>query len=136
MKIFIDTNILLDSLLRRYPFYKESDNVIDKCLTEKIQIFIAAHSVTNSFYIMRKVYSESQRREMLTEMCGLFGIVDIDKDKITSALKNDSFKDFEDCLQSECALACGASYIITRNTKDFLKSRVKAITPEDFLSLF
>lgn len=136
MKIFIDTNILLDSLLKRYPFYKESDNVIDICLTEKIKIFIAAHSVTNSFYIMRKVYSESQRREMLMEMCGLFGIVDIDKDKIITALKNDNFKDFEDCLQSECALSCDADYIITRNLKDFSESKVKSITPKDFLNMF
>lgn len=81
---------------------------------------------------MRKVYSESQRREMLTEMCGLFGIVDIDKDKIIMALKNDKFKDFEDCLQSECALSCDADYIITRNLKDFSESKVKPITPEDF----
>lgn len=136
MKIFIDTNILLDSLLKRHPFYKASDDVINKCLTEKVMIYIAAHSVTNAFYIMRKVYSEEQRREILLEICNLFDIVEIDRKKIIMCLNNGKFKDFEDCLQSECALSVKADYIITRNIKDFTESSVKPILPEDFLQMF
>lgn len=136
MKIFIDTNILIDSLLKRHPFYKTSDDVINKCLTEKVMIYIAAHSVTNAFYIMRKVYSEEQRREILLEICNLFDIVEINRKKIIMCLNNSKFKDFEDCLQSECALSVKADYIITRNIKDFANSAVKPILPEDFLDLF
>ena len=52
-----------------------------------------------------------------------------------NALDNANFKDFEDCLQDECAAAVHADYIITRNAKDFMYSRVKAVTPEEFLKL-
>ncbi|MDE7292969.1 MAG: PIN domain-containing protein [Oscillospiraceae bacterium] len=135
MKILMDTNVLVDNLLKRYPFYKQSDQIIDMCINGDLEIFIAAHSVTNAFYIMRKEYSESRRREMLLEMCNIFEIADIDREKIISCLKKDNFKDFEDCLQAECAAACGADYIVTRNVKDFSESTVKAVSPEDFLKL-
>ena len=136
MKILMDTNVLVDNLLKRYPFYKQSDQIIDMCINGDLEIFIAAHSVTNAFYIMRKEYSESRRREMLLEMCNIFEIADIDREKIISCLKKDNFKDFEDCLQAECAAACGADFIVTRNVKDFSESTVKAVSPEDFLKLF
>ena len=59
----------------------------------------------------------------------------ISKDNIISALKSTDFKDFEDCAESECAVSSEADYIITRNVKDFEKSKIKAVTPEGFLEL-
>ena len=73
---------------------------------------------------------------MLLEMCNIFEIADIDRGKIISCLKKDNFKDFEDCLQAECAAACGADFIVARNAKDFSESPVKAVSPEDLLKLF
>ena len=52
---------------------------------------------------------------------------------LLSALDNEYFSDFEDCLQEECAVAISADYIVTRNTKDFASSRVPAILPDEFL---
>ena len=72
---------------------------------------------------------------MLGALCTIFGIVGIDKIKIFSALQNEAFDDFEDCLQEECALEIGADYIITRNPLDFVNSRTAVIEPKDFLEL-
>ena len=60
----------------------------------------------------------------------------IDSFKILSALDNEDFSDFEDCLQEECAVAISADYIITRNAKDFALSRVPAILPNEFLKKY
>lgn len=45
------------------------------------------------------------------------------------------FGDFEDALQAVSAEACAANWIVTRNTVDFSKSRVRAVTPTEFLNL-
>lgn len=88
------------------------------------------------FYILRKEYSVTQRREILKALCMVFEISEINGEKITKALENNQFEDFEDCLQDECAASVMADYIVTRNIKDFANSKVPAIQPEKFLKLF
>ena len=56
----------------------------------------------------------------------------IDRGKLTAALENDAFSDFEDCLQAECAIAFRADYIVTRNEKDYVASAVPCISPDVF----
>jgi hypothetical protein len=85
------------------------------------------------FYIMRKSYSEEERRKMLLDIVEIVPVISIDQKKISKALRNTDFSDFEDCLQSGCALSAAADYIITRNKDDFRQSAVKAVTPADFI---
>lgn len=97
---------------------------------------MAAHSITDMFYILRKDYKESGvRRIMIKSLFDILDISGIDKDILLNALNRESFEDFEDCVQDECAKSCGADYIVTRNIKDFEHSKVQAITPDDFLKL-
>ena len=56
-------------------------------------------------FIMRKAFSVEERRNFLQSLCELFAVEGIDKAKILEALADDSFSDFEDCLQMECAIA-------------------------------
>lgn len=135
MTVLIDTNVLLDWILRREPFVANSKKVINLCYNGELRGCLAAHSMTNAFFIMRKMYSEQERRKFLLEVCDFLSIIEIDEPKIISALKNYAFKDFEDCLQAECAAACRAEYIVTRNVEDFAGSSVKAITPEELIKL-
>ena len=134
-RILVDTNVLLDYLLTREPFYKDAKNVILACVDGKVKGCIAAHSVTNMFFILRKDYSAKERREVLCNLCSIFDIVGIDKQKLLSGLENENFSDFEDCLQMECAKAYGADYIITRNVSDYAKFYVKAIEPKEYLKI-
>lgn len=134
-KILIDTNILLDYLLERKPFFEDAKNVILSCADGKVQGCISAHSIPNIFFILRKDYSLAERREILSNICSIFDVEGIDKAKLLTGLKNETFFDFEDCLQMECAKAYGAEYIVTRNISDYVTSEVKAILPKDYLSL-
>ena len=95
---------------------------------------IAAHSISNMFFILRKDYEAKERREILISLCKIFDVEGIDKIKLLAGLENEEFADFEDCLQMECAKACGAEYIVTRNVADYRASEIEAITPAEYLS--
>ena len=132
-KILIDTNVLLDYLLEREPFFEEAKKIILSCADGEIKGCIAAHSISNMFFILRKDYNAEERREVLLNLCKIFDIEGIDKLKLISGLENESFLDFEDCLQMECAKSYKADYIVTRNISDYITSEVKAIMPKDYV---
>ena len=135
LAVLIDTNILLDIFLNRIEFLENSRKIFDLCKDNVVSGKLAAHTITNLFYILRKNYNEFQRRDIIFSLFEIFDVVAIDKNRLVKALENFSFRDFEDCLQDECACAINADYIITRNSKDFESSMVKALTPEEFLKI-
>ena len=135
MKIFIDTNILIDFICKRQPFCQNAASVFDLCRNKKIEGFISTQTVVDTFYITRKLLSTDYLRDFLLTLSEIVTFTGISKDNIISALKSTDFKDFEDCAESECAVSSEADYIITRNVKDFEKSKIKAVTPEGFLEL-
>lgn len=69
MVVLIDTNVLLDFLLGREPYFSDADKIIKLCANQKIRGFMAAHSVPNMFYILRKAMTEEIRREVLLNLC-------------------------------------------------------------------
>ena len=106
-----------------------------KCADREITGYLAAHSIPNIFYVLRKEYSQEERRKFIRNLCEIFRISDLNAEKIISAIDNEQVSDFEDCLQEECAVAEVVDYIVTRNPADFKKSRVKVIEPDDFVRL-
>lgn len=132
-KILVDTNVLLDYLLMRDPFYEDSYKIMTQCVDGTVKGCIAAHSISNMFFILRKDFTIKERREVLINICKIFTVERIDLEKLLAGLYNEDFSDFEDCLQMECAKSFGAQYIITRNVADYQKSEIQAITPRDFL---
>ena len=73
-RIMIDTNVLLDYLLEREPFFEDAKKVILSCIDGKAKGCIAAHSIPNMFFILRKDYSAKERREVLLNLCKIFDI--------------------------------------------------------------
>lgn len=136
MRVLIDTNIMLDYILEREPYTVYSNKIFELCISGKLEGAVAAHSITNAYFILRKVMTSEERRTALLDVCEIVSVAGVDESKIISALNRDGFSDFEDCVQDECAAACGADFIITRNEKDFAESRVKAVSAEDFLKIY
>ncbi len=134
-KILVDTNVLLDYLLGRDPFFEDAKKVILSCTEGDTKGCIAAHSISNMFFILRKDYTAGERREILSSLCTIFDVEGIDKAKLLAGLANEEFFDFEDCLQMECAKSYGAEYIVTRNVADYSASEIKAILPSEYLEL-
>ena len=135
MKVLIDTNVMLDFLTERELFFESADKIMQMCQRKDIDGFIAAHSVMNAFFILRKEYTAKERREMLQNYMRIVSVVGIDSYNIERALQREDFPDVEDCLQDECALICKADYIITRNVGDYKYSKVPAIDGDGFLKL-
>ena len=134
-RILIDNNVLLDYLLEREPFFDDAKKVILSRTKGNTKGCIAAHSISNMFFILRKDYTANERREILSNLCTIFDVEGIDKAKLLLSLANEDFTDFEDCLQMECAKSYGAEYIVTRNVSDYSVSDIKAILPSEYLEL-
>ncbi|WP_296665247.1 PIN domain-containing protein [Treponema sp. UBA753] len=133
IRVLIDTNIFLDFFCKRASFCDSAQKIISLCKDGILHGFVAAHSISNMFYILRKDFTDDERRELLLDLCSIFTVCAVDKGKIIHALKNKSFSDFEDGLQNECALSENLDCIITRNKKDFLNSSLPVYTADEFL---
>lgn len=134
MVVLIDTNVIIDYLITREPFYKDASAIIIKCAQKEITGCIAFHSIPNLWYILRKV-PEDKRRKWIIDICSFLQVTGASHAEVVKAIKMENFQDFEDCLQDRCASNVGAKYIITRNVFDFLNSEVQAISPENFLKM-
>ena len=73
-RILIDTNVLLDYILTREPFYEDAKRIISICVDGKVKGCIAAHSISNMFFILRKDFNSDERREVLLNLCSIFDI--------------------------------------------------------------
>lgn len=135
MVLFIDTNVLIDFLAKRDSFQSAIDKVFELILTGQAKGFVASHSITNIWYILRKDFSSEERRELLLALLMYFDVVSLDKELLIQGLYRNDFSDYEDCLQEECACSAKADYIVTRNKKDFSRSRISVVTPEELVAL-
>lgn len=135
MKVLIDTNIMIDAITNRDGRSGFSAIVIDLCAKKQIDGYVAFHSISNMYYILRKHYSDEERRIILKRYCEILAVVEAGNDVVDEAVNDIGIYDFEDALQHACAKAAGANYIITRNTKDYRNSEIKAISPEELLKL-
>ncbi len=134
MVILVDTNVIIDFLLTREPFYKASSEIIAKCADGGLNGYIAFHAISDLWYILRKI-PEDARRKWLFHLCEFLQVAGANHSEVVKAIQMSEFKDFEDCLQDRCAKSVRAEYIVTRNPEDFRASEVPAISPEDFLLL-
>lgn len=134
MRILIDTNVILDILQKREPFFADSYHALRKAIENDADCLICASAATDIFYILRKsLGSAQQAKEQLEQIAQLVSFADVQGMDIHTALMR-TMPDFEDAVVDAVAERNGASYILTRNIKDFTGSAVPAILPADFLN--
>ena len=133
MVLLIDANIILDVLLNRSEFVKDSALIWKLCETEKATGYVSALTFANLVYIMRKQLDPEKIEEVYRKLCLIFEFADVRVSDLTRATEL-HWKDFEDAVQSVTAERIHADYIITRNVRDFSKSRVVAFTPSELLA--
>jgi predicted nucleic acid-binding protein len=132
MRVLLDTNILLDVFGQREPFYAASARIWALSERGHIDAFISAISFNNCYYVVRKLGSPPQAREVLRWLRDEFSIVPLSERIIHQAIDSD-ITDFEDAIQFFSAVACSAQAVITRNVGDFPAEGVFVTTPEEFL---
>lgn len=135
MKVLIDTNIMIDALTNRDGRSGFSATVIDLCAKQVIDGYVALHSISNMYYILRKQYSDAERRTILKRYNEILKVAEVGNDVVDTAINNTAIYDYEDALQYACAETVGTDYIVTRNIKDYGKAEIRAISPEELLKL-
>ena len=135
MKIFVDTNLFIDILLGREPFFSASALVYKLCESNRIEGYIAPITINNIHYICRKARRAEEIKAFLTELSSVFTIAVMDDETVRRAEKL-PLSDYEDALQYALAQQHACHYLVTRNTKDFQNVQpVEVVTPETFLSI-
>ena len=135
LRVIIDTNVVLDVLLKREPFVKAAVDVF--CLVEDslIDAFLCATTITTIDYLLTQSLPALKARDALRKLISLFEIAAVNRPVIERALAS-RIHDFEDAVLDEAAQMAGAESIITRNTKHFTGSTLKVFDPNEFLAQF
>lgn len=132
MKVLIDTNVVLDVLYKREGFYEDSLKIWKLCETRKIDGYISALSIPNIVYILRRELDPEKTLEVINNINLVFKIYDLKSEIIMQAAEKKT-KDYEDALQMVTAQKLKASFIVTRNIKDFTGSKIIAVKPSELL---
>ena len=132
--LFIDTNVLLDYLIRRKPFYGHAAWPFDRIEREGHEAFVSAISFNNVYYLAKKLIGAANARQLVQDLRQLCKTVPLDDEVIDNAIKI-TIADFEDAIQAVSAGMIHTPFIITRNARDFENSGVEAYAPEEILAL-
>jgi len=133
LKIFIDTNVFLDSYLKRDDGI--SSSIFNFLEENKVKVYLNDISIINIAYIIKKVFLHSEIKEKINLITNEYNIV-CANEKIISMANNSEFKDFEDGVQYFCAKEIDADLIISKNKKDFKFSNIDVLTPIEFGLLY
>lgn len=116
-KVFLDTNIILDYLCDRGEGSLRADELFRAAAEGDIECWIAPHTLTNIFYILRKEWNVETRKFFLESICTICRLQAVDEQVIRRALDDDRFEDFEDALQIACAEVCNAEFFVSRDSE-------------------
>ena len=133
MILLIDANILLDVLMNRQDFVKDSSKIWKLCETNQAKGYISVLTIANLMYIMRKQLDPETIEKLLVQLKFIFDFTDFGVSDLQRAAEM-KWTDFEDAIQSATAERLHADFIITRNVKDFRSSKIMALTPTEFLA--
>ena len=132
-KIFLDTNIVIDLLSRRQPFYEEAADIFSLADKKKIELSVSSLTIANTSYVLLKQMDGNRAKTILRKLRLIVKILPLDDKIVGLALNDEIFSDFEDALQYFTALENGQELIITRNLKDFKNSKIPTFTAKQFM---
>ncbi len=133
-RVFVATDIMYDLLAKREPFYVPAARLFTLADEGKIQIFISSLSIANLHYLLSKLLTANEAKNVLRKFRLLVNVAPLNEKIIDLAL-NSEITDFEDAIQYFTALQNEISLLITRNLKGYKKTGMTVMTAHDFLNL-
>ena len=133
MVLLIDTNVILDVLINRPEFVKDSSMIWKLCETEQARGYISTLTYANMMYVMRKQMTPDHIAEIFRKLSLIFEFADFSPAVLERAVTM-KWKDFEDAVQLFSAIEGEMDCIVTRNTKDFIQGKLPIYTPDEFLN--
>lgn len=135
MKVFLDTNIVIDYFDNQREHYLPAAILFDLAIKGKLELIVCAQSFITAYYVLSKYY---QKEELYTSMRSLYkicGVSPVDASIIEQALALESV-DFEDTVQYLSSTVAAADVIITRDMRGFKEFPVQHVTAEQFLDKY
>ena len=134
MKLLFDTNVILDVLIERDPFYHHSASCMAKVEKGDIEGWICGTTVTTVAYLLGKELNDKAANKYIESLLNMFNVSIISKQVLFDALHS-GFVDYEDSVLHQSAITSSLDGIISRNKKDFKKSALPVYTPKEFLAI-
>ena len=131
-KVFVDTDIILDLLSNREPFYIYAANLFSMADKNEIKVFVSSLAFANLNYILSKQYSAAQAKKLLLKFKTLVTVLPVN-DKVLDLALSSNFKDFEDGIQYFAAIENNLQIILTRNLKDYKTAEIAVMTAEQYV---
>ncbi len=131
--MLLDTDVLIDVALDRRPFSDPASVLLDRIEQSRRRAFIAWHSVANLYYIVAPSQGKVRTRDFIVDLARVVEVASGGTEAIHYAAGL-PMADFEDAMQVACARACGTAPIVTRNTKDYKHSPIRAVSPSEALA--
>ena len=132
-KLFVDTNIVIDLLSRREPFFEEAAELFSLADKKQIELSVSSSTIANTSYTLLRQMDSDKAKSVLRKLRLILKILPLDDKIIGLALNDDNFSDFEDGLQYFTAIEDEQELIITRNLKDFKNSKLPIMTAKQFI---
>ena len=137
MKLFIDTNVMVDLLAHRQPFYEDAFKLFSLVDKKRIDAVVASMSYATTAYILGRAASHEMVVQALRSFSSIVRIAAVDEKAVRKAIAEDSkFTDIEDAMQYHTALQASCDCIITRNKKDFKNADIPVFIPSEFLASY
>ncbi len=131
-KVFLDTNIVIDLLAKRSPFFIDAQELFSRGDRKEVELCISSLTFANAYYSISRHHRDVEVKKFMSIFKVLVTVLPLEDKSIELALAAD-FTDFEDGLQYFTALNNGTDVIITRNKKDFKQSIIPVMTAGEFL---
>lgn len=132
-KLLIDTNIVIDLLSRREPFYDEVATLFSLADKKQVELTVSSLTIANTSYVLLRQMDTNRAKSILRKLRLIVSILPLDDKVVGLALNDETFPDFEDGLQYYTAIENGQNLIITRNLKDFKNSKLPVMTARQFI---
>ncbi len=131
--LLIDTDVILDFFFDREPYSEPAARIFSLCDSDYVHGYVTPVICSNTYYLLRQTARHEKVIEKINQLMSVMDVLLMDKEVVLQALRS-GFKDFEDALQSFAALKSNVvDVILTRNVKDYSKSEIGVLTPEDYL---
>lgn len=131
--VFLDTNILIDYMIDRDADFRSVEMIFEAAFEERISLTIAAHSLTNLFYIIRNGYSVAYRKQSILNFCSFCNVQPVSGESIEKAITADFTPDLEDSLQIQCAIESKSDFMVTRDKALFDIGPIKTLPPHELI---
>ncbi len=133
--IFIDSDVLLDVLSKREPFYTDSAKLLSLVEIKSVKAYTSPIVISNIYYILRRLKTREIALESLRKIRLFIKIISVTETHIDKALSS-KFKYFEDAIQYYASVEKKMGFIITRNKADYKESRISVCDPSEFLEIY